>query len=99
MELKISNEAQADLEKIWLYTFETWSIEQADRYVGLILDEIEYIANNPKTAKNYGKIRKGYFRSKVKSHFIFYRINLEKSCVEIIRVLHQRMDVENRLND
>ena len=32
MNIKISNEAQFDFENIWLYTFETWSKEQADRY-------------------------------------------------------------------
>ena len=32
MKCKISKEAEKDLEKIWLYTFETWSLEQADYY-------------------------------------------------------------------
>ena len=35
---KISKEASNDLEKIWLYTIETWSAEQADRYLNLIFD-------------------------------------------------------------
>ena len=99
MMFKISNEAQNDLEHIWLYTFETWSIEQADRYYNLILDEIEYLAENPSIGKDYSYIRKGYLRSKVKSHFIFYKINKKENQIEIIRVLHQQMDVENRLND
>jgi len=47
----------------------------------------------------YKYIKKGYFRSRVKSHFIFYRINLKRNKIEIIRILHQQMDVENRLND
>jgi toxin ParE1/3/4 len=32
MKYRISKEALNDLEKLWLYTFETWSLEQADRY-------------------------------------------------------------------
>ena len=47
MNFKISKEAANDLEKIWLYTFETWSSEQADRYFNLPINEIEYIAINP----------------------------------------------------
>jgi len=43
MTYKISNEALNDIENIWLYTFQTRSIEQADRYFNLILDEIEYL--------------------------------------------------------
>lgn len=99
MGFKISNEAQHDLEKIWLYTFETWSIEQADRYIDLIIDEIEYLADNPNVGKDFSSVRKGYLRSKVKSHFIFYKMNHNKQLIEIIRILHQQMDIENRLND
>lgn len=99
MKYKISNEAQNDLENIWLYTFETWSIEQADRYYNIIFDEIEFIAENPNSGKEYSQVRKGYLRSKVRLHFIFYKINSKENLVEIIRILHQQMDVVNRLND
>lgn len=99
MKFKISNEAQIDLENIWLYTFETWSKEQADRYFNLIFEEIDYLTQNPTSGIDYNHVRKGYYRAKVTSHFIFYRINLKEDVIEIIRILHQQMDVENRLND
>jgi toxin ParE1/3/4 len=92
----LSKEALNDLEKLWLYTFETWSHEQADRYLNLLMDEIEYLTVNPKSEKNYSHLRKGYFRSRVKSHFIFYKINLKDNKLEIIRILHQQMDIESR---
>ncbi len=94
MNYKISKLAESDLENIWLYTFEEWSLEQADYYYDLIMDEIEYIAENPKTGKDFNEVRKGYFRSRVKSHFIFYKINLKEEKVEIIRILHQQMDID-----
>jgi len=96
---KISVEAQKDIEKIWLYTFETWSIEQADRYINQIFEEIEYISKKPAQGDNFSDVRKGYFRAKVKLHYIFYKIYKETKIVEIIRVLHQRMDIEDRLKD
>ncbi len=99
MKYKISKQAEVDLENIWLYTFEEWSQEQADYYYDLIMDEIEYISENPKSGKDYNEIRKGYFRSRVKSHFIFYKINLKEEKVEIIRVLHQQMDVDSHINE
>lgn len=99
MNYKISKQAEIDLEKIWLYTFEEWSIDQADYYFDLIMDEIEYISKNPKTGEDYNEIRKGYFRSRVKSHFIFYKINLKEENIEIIRILHQQMDIESHIND
>ncbi|WLD23387.1 type II toxin-antitoxin system RelE/ParE family toxin [Flavobacterium dauae] len=99
MNNKISKQAEIDLENIWLYTFEEWSINQADHYLDLMMDEIEYISQNPRSGKDYNEIRKGYFRSRVKSHFIFYKVNLKEKYVEIIRILHQQMDIESHFND
>ncbi len=100
MSYKISARALKDIENIWLYTFEKWSLEQADRYINLVFDEIEYLASNPVTGKDINHIRKGYRSSKVKSHIIFYRLTGNKSeGIEIIRVLHQRMGIENRLSE
>jgi toxin ParE1/3/4 len=99
MKYKISREANLDIENIWLYTLENWSLEQADRYINLIFDEIEYLSENPKTGKDYGHLRKGYFCSRIKSHFIFYKKNQKREEIEIIRVLHQRMDIENQLDE
>src|SRR6478736_3370436 len=99
MNYKISVKASDDIESTWLYTFENWSLEQADRYVNLIFDEIEYLAENPASGKDFNHIRKNYRCSKVKSHLMFYRVTGKQSEIEIIRVLHQIMDIENRLND
>ncbi len=93
----ISKKAVSDLEEIWLYTVEKWSIDQADRYYNLIFDEIQFICKNVNAGKSMDHVRKGYRASKVKSHLIFYRI--QNSNVEIIRILHERMDIENRFND
>ena len=97
MNYKISHEAARDLEKIWLYTIENWSAEQADRYLNLIFNEIEYLCSRPDSGIDFGKVRKGYFKSKVKSHLIFYRINTKENALEVIRILHQVMDIENHL--
>jgi toxin ParE1/3/4 len=99
MTCKLSVKASEDIENIWLYTFENWSLEQADRYVHLIFDEIEYLTQHPNSGKSYEHIRKNYRCSKVKSHLIFYRFQENQQTIEIIRVLHQRMDIENRLSE
>ncbi|WP_226063154.1 type II toxin-antitoxin system RelE/ParE family toxin [Kaistella polysaccharea] len=96
MIFEISEKANEDLENIWLYTYENWSQEQADRYYNLILNEIEYITENFESGKSFEHIRKGYRSAKVKSHLVFYRIS-KRDTIEIIRILHQRMDIENRL--
>lgn len=93
----ISKKAITDIEEIWLYTFKKWSIDQADRYYNLIFDEINFICKNTNAGISMEHVRKGYRASKVKSHLIFYRI--QNNIVEVIRILHERMDIENRLND
>ena len=98
MKYEISVKANKDIDKIWLYTYENWSLELADRYYNLIMDEIEYISKKFESGKSMEHLRKGYRSSKVKSHIIFYKKS-EKNIVEIIRVLHSRMDFENRLNE
>ena len=47
MNYKISQEANGDLENIWLFTYENWSLNQADRYFNLIMNEIEHLAKHP----------------------------------------------------
>jgi toxin ParE1/3/4 len=97
--LKIIFQEQAivDLEEIWLYTFETWSLEQADRYHELIIKEIKFLASRPKYGKDHSHLRKGYRSCKVKSHIIFYKYSGTE--IEIIRILHENMDIPNQLND
>ena len=92
----ISEKALEDINNIWIYTAENWSVEQADRYYNLIIDEIEYIVDNLDMARDFEKIRKSYRYSKVKSHLIFFKKDKTDE-IEVVRVLHERMDIENRL--
>jgi toxin ParE1/3/4 len=96
LKYKISREALFDLNDIWQYTFHKWSQNQADRYYNLIFEEIEFISKNSHLGISYAHIRKNYRTSKVKSHLIFYRTN-DDGIIEVIRVLHQRMDLKNKL--
>ena len=99
MRYKISEKAIEDIENIWCYTMKNWSVQQADRYYQLIFDEIEHIAKYPLSGKNCSSIRKDYCCSKVKSHLIFYKYKKDENLIEIIRVLHQNMNIDERLND
>ncbi len=93
---RISEKAIFDLDKIWLYTLNKWSREQADRYHNLIINEIKFIVDNYELSRKMDHVRTGYRMSKVKSHLIFFK-KTEDNIIEIIRILHQNMDIENRL--
>lgn len=97
MKFEISKKALEDIQQIWLYTTLFWSVEQADRYYNLLIDEIEYIAKYPFSGRSVDYLRKNYRCSKVKKHLIFYRYKWSQEKIEIIRVLHQSMDVKQSL--
>ena len=93
---RISKQAIGDLNDIWVYTLHKWSKEQADRYYDLIIGEIEFVADNFMIGKSAEQTRKSYRVTEIKSHLIFYR-KVDDGIVEIVRVLHQRMDIKKRL--
>ncbi len=97
MAYKITRRAANDISEIFEYTLKKWSKEQALRYYKLIFDEIQFQADFPDSGKNFTPIREGYKSSKVKSHLIFYRCITGENDIEIIRILHERMDIKNRL--
>lgn len=45
MNLILSRLAELDLEEIWLYTFETWSIDQANIYQDILFDGMNSLNN------------------------------------------------------
>lgn len=92
---RISETAIKDLDGIWESTYLNWSKEQADRYHSLIMNEIEFISENTTSGKSMEYVKEGYFIVYVKSHMIFFKRN--KGIVEIIRILHQKMDIESNL--
>ncbi|MEP7453226.1 type II toxin-antitoxin system RelE/ParE family toxin [Phyllobacterium sp. SB3] len=91
---KLSPLAENDLENIWLYTFENWSAKQADTYHITIIESFSALAKARRTGCPVD-IREGYFKHAVGSHVIYYK--LLDAEIAIIRVLHQRMDVNRHL--
>lgn len=91
---RLSPLAVADLENIWLYTFERWSLEQADRYHHDMIDAIEALTSGLKVGRS-ADVREGYFKYAVGQHFVFFRQS--ESRLDVIRILHRRMDVERHL--
>ena len=87
--------AVEDLQGIWRFGAERWGLAKTELYGEKILDAFEFIAENPHAGYSVGHIREGYQRLVVGSHLIFYRVVADG--VEIVRILHQRMDVDQQL--
>ena len=99
MSYDLSNKARSDLHDIWLYTLDKWSLEQADNYINLLYEEIGHLSLNPILGIDRSRYRTGYKSFQVKSHVIFYREHSTEADIEVVRILHKRMDMENRLRD
>jgi toxin ParE1/3/4 len=91
----LSPRAQADIESIWDYTAERWGKAQAEHYIRSIKDAIETVAADPRRGRPCEDIRAGYRKYPVGSHFIFFRT--ATNGIDVVRVLHQRMDFERHL--
>lgn len=95
-EFYLTNKAVEDLNEIWNYTFENWSEEQADKYYQMLLSTCQGVADNQSLGKNYTELASNLFGFKTNRHIIFYR-KIEISKIEITRILHERMDLKNRI--
>jgi toxin ParE1/3/4 len=91
---RLSPLAETDLEDIWLYTFENWSLEQADRYQNDIMAAIAALARGTRTGRPVD-IREGYFKYATGLHFVFYQQS--DSSLDVFRVLHRRMNASAHL--
>lgn len=86
-----------DLSEIWNYTANNWSERQANIYYELIIKACSAIAKKPHLGKDYNEIFPELKGKKLSKHIIFYRI-LDKNSIEITRILHEQMDLKNKLD-
>lgn len=95
---KLTNKAVEDLTDIWNYTFEQWSEKQADKYYRMLIDNFDWIVRNTGLGKSYSAVMDNILGFKVGRHIIFYRV-LHDNKIEIIRILHEQMDLKNRISE
>jgi toxin ParE1/3/4 len=112
MQLVIAPRARTDIESILAWTLEHFGPQSMHRYRKLMQTAIEAVAANPELAGSAGRpeiarncrtyhlihCRKRASGGRVRSprHFLLYRVNAT-GVVEIGRVLHDSMDLEQHL--
>lgn len=95
LQYEVSVLALKDLEGIYQYTVEVWSISQANRYYRLITSEIDRICKYPEIGKSIEFVKPNHRILQVKSHLIVYKILNDHLYVD--RILHESMDIEAQL--
>ena len=95
---ELTKKATEDLGKIWNYTVDTWSENQADQYYHMLLNSCQDIADGRVKGKQYEGIYTGLLGIKAGKHIIFHR-QIDDDLVEIARILHERMDLKERIKE
>ncbi len=94
----LTNKAVEDLSKIYEYTFEFWSENQADKYYEELINFCQLLAENQMIGRIYTEIYPDLYGFLANQHIIFYRI-LTKDKIEITRILGAEMDLKNRIKE
>lgn len=92
LRLRIRAAALRDLADIWSYSARSWGVEQADNYLTSINHQIEHLRERPMLGTDCSHIRPGLRRVGSGSHHLYFRVDRE--LLEIIRILHRRMDAD-----
>lgn len=90
--------AERDLINIGLESRARWGEAQMRRYLTELDRAFHTLAEMPGPGLPVDEVRPGYRRLRQGSHLIFY-LPTEAGDVDIVRVLHERMDYENLLDD
>lgn len=87
---RISPRAREDLDDVWRYSAERWSIEQADKYIDELVLTFEMMASVPTLARERSEFTPPVRIHTHESHLIIYTISAE--AVVILRLLGGRQD-------
>ena len=88
--------AKNDLRQMWNYTAKHWSAKQAEQYLLDIETKLELLAANLELGRHREEINPTYYSFPAEKHIVFYL--KAKEHIEIIGILHKRMDVVTNLN-
>jgi plasmid stabilization system protein ParE len=83
--------AEQDLLSIWRYGADKWSSTAADYHLRKISRACARLLESPELGKARDELIHG-LPIPVDPHIVFYRISM--TAAEIVRVLHQREDIE-----
>jgi len=94
---RLTKQAKDDLKSIARYTQEIWGRDQRNKYLGILDNCFHLLADEPDLGVACNEIRKNYRKLCIERHIIFYRKVADD--IDVVRILHCRMDVEKQLFD
>ncbi|NEO87922.1 MAG: type II toxin-antitoxin system RelE/ParE family toxin [Spirulina sp. SIO3F2] len=92
---RISQQAEADLEDIWVYLAQQNEI-RADQKIAEIINKFPMLAQFPNMGQKRDDLAIGLRSFPIKPYLIFY-IHIPEG-LEIVRVLHQSRDIQGQFD-
>lgn len=92
-----TEQADQDLLRIYLFTYQTWGEEQAVHYTNALKQRMQKLANNPSLGKRRNEIRPGYYSYHQGRHYIFYRV--VDNGIQIVRILHDQRNIDRQFSE
>lgn len=92
----LTSKANSDLKSIARYTSKNWGRTQRNKYLSVMNSTFCDLADEVLIGQKDFNIRKGYYKYQVGKHIIFYH-KIDKNMIEVVRILHQKMDIEFHL--
>ena len=97
--IKLSPAAQGDIRGIWKYSQRKWGAERADEYLNDLRDRMLWLTAHRNLWKERADLGDCLFCYNQQNHVTYFRQSgdSDEPTIEIIRILHQRMDPERRV--
>lgn len=96
MSFVLSKQALSDLKAIAIHTERRWGRQQRNDYLKRYDDVFNLLSSSPQIGETCDAIKLGYRKFPHASHIVFYR-QTNVAHIEIIRILHQSMDVASTI--
>ena len=95
MYIKRTKLADADLIDLFVYGAQQFGLLKAEAYFLDIENVLQFLAENPFVGNEHAEVKPSVHIHPHKKHLIIYTI--ETYFIQIVRVLHHRMDVKSHL--
>jgi toxin ParE1/3/4 len=93
--LRLSRQAEADIESILQYTYETHGERQRQIYADALHEAFETITDNPGLGHRRSDLSERHRAFNVEQHVVVYTVS--GRTVNVARILHGRMDFTRRV--
>jgi toxin ParE1/3/4 len=88
--------AENDLESIWRYTATNWGVDQAHAYLDGLVDIFKLLSENPQMCRERNEFAPPVHIHHHANHLVVFI--LSETGIDIVRILHESMDVDSQLD-